>query len=66
MVRSGDASVLLPYFYRYLEHGEFPDGKGMINQPVALVNALTTFVSYFRRFETADFDQRMKNSANKG
>jgi hypothetical protein len=60
MVKEPSVSVLLPYFYRYLEYGEFPDGAGMIDQPVALVNAMNLFVSYYRKFEKEDFDKRIK------
>jgi len=58
MARSRDTSVLLPYFQQYMDRGFFPDGRGMIDQPVALVNALEIFVSVFRRFEKEDFDKR--------
>jgi hypothetical protein len=60
MAKDFNVSMLLPYFYRYLEYGEFPDRRGMIDQPVALVNAMMIFVSYYRKFEKEDFDKRMK------
>jgi hypothetical protein len=63
MARSSDVSMLLPFFQHYLDRGTMPDGGGVLDQPVALINAFELFVSVFRRFEKEDFDRRLKSGS---
>lgn len=60
MSRDGNISALLPLFYRYVERGFFPDGKGMIDQPLPLINAFEIFVMMHNKFEKEDFEERTK------
>jgi hypothetical protein len=60
MARDIKVSMLLPYFQQYMDRGFFPDGRGMLYQPIVLINALELFVSIFRRYEKDDFEKRMK------
>ena len=55
------AAVLLPFFQRYLEYGEFPDGKGMVYQPVPLIEAMEIFVKYFRKYEKNDSEKKLRD-----
>lgn len=51
LVEAGPTSMLLPYFFRFLDRGEFPNGAGMLYQPVALVKAMEVFCGYFKKYE---------------
>lgn len=61
MANDPSVVILLPYFQQYLDRGFFPDGRGMLYQPVALLSAFEVFVSVFRKFEFEDMEKRMKN-----
>jgi len=61
MSRSPNVGRLFSYFQTYLDRGNFPDNRGMLFQPVALVTAFEMFVAAFRKFEKEDLDKRMKN-----
>jgi hypothetical protein len=46
-----DFAPLLPFFIRYRDYGEFPNGKpGMINQPVGFVRACNLYFALIERF----------------
>lgn len=63
MISLSDKNVsrFLPYFFRYKEYGEYPDGQGMLLQPVKLLSAfaICSIVSAHR--EKIEID-RIKNA----
>lgn len=60
MLRGFIPAYIMPYARAYLDSGVFPDGRGMLFQPVSLINTLNAFVSVFRMFE----QEEMKRLSN--
>lgn len=58
--RHESVAMLLPYFQRYVEHGEFPDKGAIIDQPPSLVFSLEYFKSVVRRYESDQIEQLRK------
>jgi len=57
--------MLLPFLQRYLDRGEFPDGRGMLYQPAALINAFEVFVTQFKKYEYEDQKRRTEELSGK-
>lgn len=64
MADRASTADLLRYCYYYMEYGSFPDGRGMIYQPIPLLDALNVFVNYFRQFEQEEYDRKLKEIQN--
>jgi len=52
--------MLLPYFQRYCDYGEYPDGRAIIDQSIGLVSSLEVFKSALRRYEAKELSQATK------
>lgn len=64
MLQNDEAMFLLPYCHRYVEHGEFPDGKGLVDQPKVLIDLINVFTTYYRQFEKEEYENRLKALKN--
>lgn len=58
-----NVSQLLPFFQRYLDYGEFPDKRGLLYQPLKLVNTLNLILRYYRKYELEDIDRKRREMA---
>lgn len=64
MLESEKTVNLLQYCYHYLDYGKFPDGRGIMYQPIVLLDALNVFVNFFRQYEKNDYERKMKELQN--